>query len=120
MHRTAVILSGVLLVIMLLGASTPQSVSAATPTPTATLRAIQPTATSLYLYLRGTPTPLTLSDIPFNPVISDIDKSADLAINVYKALNSNGLVDFTAFILVLGMLVLYLVRMITTATRDRS
>jgi hypothetical protein len=112
------ILIAALLLFILIASAAPQTASAATPTPTATLKAIQPTPTSLYGYLRGTPTPLTLSTLDFNLNIApEAGHMADQAINVYKAMNSNGLVDVVAFIFILGILVLYLVRMIASSTR---
>jgi hypothetical protein len=115
-YATAILALFVLLLII--GAVTPQAASAATPTPTATLKAIQPTPTSLYGYLRGTPTPLTLSTLEFNLNIApEAGHMADQAINVYRAMNSSGIVDVVAFIFILGILVLYLVRMIASSTR---
>ena len=83
---------------LLLGFVGTQSASAATPTPSPTLRPIQPTATSNTQYLRPTPTPWALptsemSFAGFNGFNSKLGDAADTSIQIYNAVNQNHLLD---------------------------
>ena len=70
------------------------SLSAATPTPSATLKNIPPSQTSVYIYLHATPTGLTVVpqnlDIDFQ---TDPLLTADLTINMYRYFNKDHLID---------------------------
>jgi len=89
-----------------------------TATPTPTLLPIHPTATSVYLYLRPTPTPLTIELSDYHMDLStDAGGLADLAINVYRAINRDHLVDFAMFLMAVIVVVLYLVRLISRYTK---
>jgi len=74
----------------------PGAVHAADPTPTPTLRPIPPTPTSAFLYFRNTPTPWAIGTVPpeFNlNVALDSAEVADTAINAYRWINSDHLLD---------------------------
>lgn len=105
-----------MLIIILMGTI---SVSAQGPTATPTLRPIPPSPTSAYLYLRPTPTPLTINVNPANfPIQTDAGGLADLAINMYRYINRDHIVDFIGTGILVVVCVSYLVRMSGRTTRE--
>ena len=82
--------------------------SAATATPTATLRPIVPSPTSAYIYLRPTPTPYTINVIPYSgSFLVDGGPIADTAINIWNFTNRDHVLDFV----VCGAIVIELVQL---------
>lgn len=79
------------------------SVPAATPT----LKPILPTPTSGALYLHATPTPFVLPtlSVEWMPAHIDPNPTADLAINMYRWLNTDHMVDLaaTAVLIIFGV-----------------
>lgn len=110
----------ILMSLTLLGAGS-MAVSAATPTPTQTLRPIDPTATSVYIYLHNTPTALSVApmavtlDFEADPVLT-----ADLTINMYRYFNRDHLIDLLASILLALMGVAMLIKLIGRNTRTNN
>jgi len=89
--------------VVVAGAATP--VSAATPTPTPTLRPVPATPTSSYLYFRATPTPWSISDPPEDQQINiqsiaDVNQAADIAINTWRWVNRDHLLDMITSMMV--------------------
>jgi hypothetical protein len=107
-----------LLLLICVGAS---PAGAATPTPSATLKSIAPSQTSVYLYLHATPTNLTL--VPLNITVdfqADPLLTADLTINMYRYFNKDHLIDIIGSIglalFVVGLLIRFIGR--TTKTNN--
>lgn len=111
-----------ILLIDLLALAIPAYAQAPTPTPTATLRPIQPTQTSVYLYLRPTPTPLNivLQDYGFSTGSGQSAQIADNAINIYRSLNTNHIMDYAMFGVLLVVNIGYLVTFIGRTTRNKG
>lgn len=106
-----------IVVLMMFVVISPQNtVNAATPTPT--LRPIQPTATSVYLYLRPTPTPLTIMPSGNFDINADGGLLADLSINMYRYANRDHVLDLIGTFLLGGMTVMYIARIAGRNTRD--
>jgi len=109
MSKTFAVTSiAITLVWMLLIGSGSALVSAATSTPTATLRPLLPSPTSAYLYLRPTPTPYTINVIPYSgSFLVDAGPIADTSINIWNFANRDHVLDFV----VCGAIVIELVRL---------
>ena len=100
-------LIGLTVLCFILLCGSPVIVGAATPTPT--LRPIPPTPTPAYLYFRPTPTLWSFPPVDGNLNISfDNSTSADVAINTWRWLNKDHLLDLFStgalLIVVLGLL----------------
>lgn len=92
-----VLAAGALLFLILCLAGSPERISAATPTPTETLRPVLPTATSSTLYLRPTPTPFIVYPAGYSlQFIGDPGEMADSSINFYRFMNRDHLIDLMA------------------------
>lgn len=120
----ALITLGLLLLLMAgathVGAQGPTATSTPVPSVTPTLRAVPPTVTSVYLYLRPTPTQLVFHPENYSALNISPDSAlmADQAINVYRGFNQDHIVDAVVFFMVAGMLCLYIVRFIARSTKD--
>jgi hypothetical protein len=97
----------------------PQALHALAATPTPTLRPIPPTPTSAYIYLRPTPTALTINisplDVPFN---TDAGGLSDLAINMYRYVNRDHVVDFIGSGLLAVFAVGFIIKLAGRSTKD--
>lgn len=90
-----------------------------TETPTPTLRPIPSTPTSVYLYLRPTPTLLTV--VPQGLVINfntDPTLVADLTINMYRYFNKDHLMDLLASIMLAFVGVGILIKLLGRQTSE--
>lgn len=110
-----------IVILLILALSAGGQVSAATPTPSATLKPIGATPTSIYIYLHATPTNLTV--VPMNVTMdfqADPILTADLAINIYRYWNKDHLIDIIASaglaLFVVGLLIRFIGR--TTRTNN--
>ena len=117
--------TGLLLALLLLGAvnvahaDSPTATSTPVPSATPTLLPIAPTATSPYLYLRPTPTALALDLTTYSiDLHTDPGPMADTAINIYRSFNQGHILDYVMFMAVVGVAVLYLIRIIARTTKD--
>jgi hypothetical protein len=121
-----------LIILALFGLAVPAPINAATPTPTwtplatntptATLIPVQLTATSKYQNWLVTPTPYTINPGPTMAIRFDTNagQMANTAINVYRALNFNGVIDTLIFLLLVGSLATMLVKIVNRSTQTHD
>lgn len=113
--RIALFALTLLLILTIPGAALAQGPTA---TPTPTLRPIPSTPTSVYLYLRPTPTLLTV--VPSGIVINfetDPTLVADLTINMYRYFNKDHMIDLLASIMLAFVAVGILIKLIGRNTQ---
>lgn len=101
---TKTLIASLLLLLLLSSATSvradtpvPTATPTRTPQPTQTLAPIRPSPTSNMIYLRVTPTPLTINPSTYAiPIDLDAGPMADWAINMYRWINRDNLIDFIA------------------------
>jgi hypothetical protein len=108
-----------LVCLMMVLAAAGQASAAPTKTPTPTLKPIAPSPTTSYLYLRPTPTPFNITIIDYGiNLSSDAGPVADNAINVYRAINHDHVIDFVMLGMVIIVVLIYLVKFIARSVKD--
>lgn len=109
-----------ILCFMLLIPSAAAGAQGPTATATPTLKPIPPSPTSPYLWLHESPTPLP-SYVPGPLATLDTDSQvmADTAINVYRRINANHIIDFILLAFTVAVAVAFLVKWIRQSTRDQ-
>lgn len=89
------------------------------PTPTPTLRPIPATATSASIFLRPTPTQLSIIPASYPPFETDAGTFADYTIGMYNWFNRDHLIDFMMSGFIIVAVAIYLVKNLGGITKGR-
>lgn len=98
-------------------AATPTPVP--TPTVTPTLKPLQPSPTSQFLYLQPTPTLL-----PYDPatLVSPFEFHNEIttntAINIWRYFNHDHIIDFLNLIAIVSLTIIFVIKLLNMQTKD--